>query len=520
MKVSEIKVAPVLDLKPNLYFSAVDIPYLYQKRGALIMYARPAMVLGDDVGLGKTLESIIAYSYMKSREQALRAVVFTEKSALLQWKKEFAWLTPGVRTKIITASSHKEAAERKLVLSRGDFDVVITTYYTIYSYLPYLIEGLGEKYAFFADECGYFKNNDTKMFNQMRALREGATRAYGMTATVIENRLEEAYNIIRIIAPGVFPSRKYFEKKFQITRREKIRVGAKTKHVTKVVGYKNIPEFRKLIEPVFYGRFQTDPEVEQQLPEDVHKDVLLEMSEEQSRKVLEAENGLLKMADGSVKSVGLLPSLIVCQQLVNSPALKGFDIPSVKEESLMEMLSNSLADRKVVIFSKFRTQIERIEALLAAAGIEHTWITGTVTEFEERERRRVLFQESKTCNVMLITKAGQKALNLQSGQFLIFFDLPWSYGIFRQLIGRLKRTGSKHTHIGVYRLLCTLHPSVSMGVTDTIDHHILATLFRKKGLFNAVLGDDTTTIETTDSDLIDLYHTIVNSRKGTPLGQV
>lgn len=522
MKVDDIKVATTLNLKSNSLFTQVNIPYLYQKRAALIMYSRRRMVLGDDVGLGKTLESIVAFSYMKTREPDLRAVVFTEKSALLQWKKEVEWLCPTLKVAVISAETHPDPKARRAALLDPRWDIKISTYFTVYTYLEELTKGLGENYAVFADECNYFKNSGTKMFKQMRQLCDGASRAYGMSATIIENRLDEAYCIFRVIAPGTIPSRSYFDKAFCVTKRKSVKTpDGKKRTVTSVVGYKNIPQFRKMIEPVFYGRLQTDPEVEQQIPEDIHKDVLILMSREQSRKYLEAETGLLQTADKEYVQLGILSSLTVCQQLANSPMLKGFDIPSAKEEALIESLQNSLDGEKVIVFSKFRTQIDRLEVLIHAVGLKCGRITGKEDQ-DEREAARVAFMTDgeEGSNILLITKAGQKALNLQKAGHIVMFDMPWSYGMYRQLIGRAKRTGSTHTHIGVYRYMSVLHPDEVDGAsTDTIDHHILEVLYKKKNLFNAVLGDETT-IETTDADLMEVYRSIMKTRSKSHVGAV
>ena len=139
-------------------------------------------------------------------------------------------------------------------------------------------------------------------------------------------------------------------------------------------------------------------------------------------------------------------------------------------------------------------------------------ITGKES-LEQREAARQLFQDEHSgVNILLLTKAGQKALDLQTGRHLIMFDTPWSYGHYRQLVGRMKRTGSKHKHIGIYRYQSVLHPNVALGTScDTIDHHTLHVVLRKKALFNAVHGD-VTTIETTDADLKDVYNEILRVR--------
>ena len=151
---------------------------------------------------------------MLSRDPEANVVVFTERSALLQWKKEIEWLCPGLQTMVVTADTHKDIQERKKLLRDSRIKIKITTYYTVYSYLEDLLAGLGPKPIVIADECNYFKNCGTKMFKQMQLLSQAAFRFYGLTATIIENRLEEAYHILRVVAPGTIPSRKYFDNHF------------------------------------------------------------------------------------------------------------------------------------------------------------------------------------------------------------------------------------------------------------------------------------------------------------------
>jgi len=118
------------------------------------------------------------------------------------------------------------------------------------------------------------------------------------------------------------------------------------------------------------------------------------------------------------------------------------------------------------------------------------------------------------CNILLMTKAGMKAVNLQKGGHLFFYDLPWSYGWYRQIIGRLKRTGSTFKTIGVYHLLATLHPEVAdqMGTKKTIDHHTLETVKRKHKLFSAITGD-INTLEGSTSDVLDIWEQIKKAEK-------
>jgi len=470
----------------------------------------PRMVLGDDVGLGKTLEAIVALTYIKASQPETKALVLTEKVAFRQWENEFKWLAPKIKVLRITADSHPDPATRVRAFRQHGADVIITSYGMIYNYRNHILEGLQPRWVFIADEPNYFKTTTTKLHAgtfEMVNGKKGAARAYGLTATIVENKLEEAFGILRVIAPGTIGSLVEFEKKYCIKR--KIKMGRRI-----TIGYKNLDQFRKQIEPAFYGRLQDDPEVEQDLPEVLSKDVEITLGKEQSWKLLEATDRIIEMPDGTTKQVDILPALILSQQLANDPRLLGFKIEGEKMNALLETIEHSLAGERVMVFSKLRSQIDMLEKFLNKAGHETVRITGREKQSTREEAQERFMSDGRNrCNILLMTRAGQKALNLQKGGHLFFFDLPWSYGMYRQTIGRLKRTGSTHKKIGVYRMLATLHPEVAKevgGSDQTIDHYSLKVIMKKFQLWQAITGDEKE-ISTSPSDLTEIWNEVKQS---------
>lgn len=538
-----IKTRKDLRLKPNPYLKDPSIPYGYQTRQVLMMLLRPRQVVGDDVGIGKTLEAIVAFTYMKARDPRFRMMVFTEKGCLDQWYDEILWLTTGIKPRIITAETHPDSLQRARALSESGADVIITTYSTAYDYTPYLLKGMGEKWVFMADEPNYFKSTDSILHKNMYGMVNGSiegkpykvenqpdekkkrclvekeiagaylpSRAYGLTATIIENRLDEAFGILRIVAPGTFPGRKYFEDNFCKMKKIPGRRGEK-----RVVGYKNLDQFRRMIEPVYYGRLQDDPEVEQDLPEVIYKDLNVTLGKEQGRKLIEATDRVFQTPTGEIKQVDVLPSLILAQKMASDPRLGGFDIIGAKTEALVEMLQNSLAGERVIIYSKFRSVVDLLQEEFKKRNIEApVRITGT-DSMEERniaKRRFMSDNPAERANILLMTRAGQKGLNLQKGGLLIFYDLPWSYGAYRQTIGRLKRTGSTHASIMVMHLLARLSKEdiERTGIIQTIDHHTLNTVRKKFELWQAITGD-IKEIDSVTEDWMDIFEAVKSTRK-------
>jgi len=539
MDSNKIKTVPEINLKPNQYFHDVKAPYLYQRRMILMMLTHPRMVNGDDVGLGKTVEDLIMFTYLKAKRPETRMLVLTEKLAFKQWLEELEKFTVGLTAKIITSSTHPKASDRTRAFRQHGADILVTGYGQMYDYSHHILEGLGKRWIFSADEPNYFKNSDTLLYKNVRGITVGdvtarpyriirskmrdgtnedkyvpvqhgaiASRSYGLTATVIENRLEEAHGVFSVVAPHCFQSSQQFQKDYCKMRR--IRRGIRV-----VVGYKNLDKFRRQIAPFYYGRLQDDPEVEQDLPEVITKDVPIVLSKRQSEKVLEAMDRIIEMPDGETKQVMLLPSLILAQQLVDDPRVLGFNIESEKTTALKEVLSNSLRGERVLIFSKLRRVIDLLEDELRRIRIDCVRITGKEKDAErERSKERFMSDGSDRCNVLLGTKAVIKAVNLQKGGHIFFFDMPWSYGWYRQIIGRLKRTGSTHKAVGVYRMLACLHPDVAarVGTDHTIDHYAVQVVMKKFKLWQAITGD-VKEIDSVTSDLVDIFQHIKASYK-------
>lgn len=512
-----------LILKPNGLFADVNYPFLYQKRGGLMMLLRPRMVNGDDVGLGKTLESILCATYLKKQKEETKFLVMTEKTALVQWAKEIEKLTLGLKSRLITAELQPDPKQRIKVMRNPEADFVITSYSMLYHYHKYLVEGMGQRWIAIFDEPEPFKNTEAKAHTiayDMVNGPNGPVRAYGLTATIVGNRLEEAFGVLRIIAPGTIPSRLYFDREFCVTQtvRMKASKGEKKKKIRVVTGYKNLKAFRELIKPVFFGRSQNDPEVEQDLPEVRLKDVEIYLGVEQSKKVLEASDRLFTHASGETKQLQLLPALGLEQLMVDDPRVKGFQIAGAKTKAWQETIIGSLVGERVVTYSKFRMVIDFLEQEIRKVTTRPILrITGKET-WEEKERNKDLFMsDGGEEAILLMTNAGRRAINLQRGGHLFFFDLPWSYDAYRQLIGRLKRTGSSYKHIGVYRFLALLHPDVAAfaGGAKTIDHHILTVLLKKYELFKGVTGheEDIDTVDVGGQDLKEIFDEIKKYRK-------
>lgn len=97
-KIRQIRTQSNLQLKPSPYLRDRFVDEygeenevklrVYQAQGTLNVLQMERMILGDDTGLGKTLEMLSAIGYIWMKEPEYIPIILTTKSALFQWEGE------------------------------------------------------------------------------------------------------------------------------------------------------------------------------------------------------------------------------------------------------------------------------------------------------------------------------------------------------------------------------------------------------------------------------------------------
>ena len=506
-----------LKVKPNPYLRPeVQLRY-YQIIGMLHLFMVKRLILGDDAGLGKTAETLAAYTTIKMKEPDLKLMIICPSSVMYQWASEINKFCIGITSLIVESEDIKYIDGVKLkskdyltgnasrehqfgLWESNDNDVLIFNYNTLGSNFN-LLESLVKKHKFMVvfDECTSFKSTKSLTHENARQLSKICDRVYGLSATIIKNDLIEVFAIFRIIMPYVFGTETQFKNNYCMMEKKQLwkGKGKRGKVVNKIVGYKNLEFFNKAIDPYYLGRKKKD--VAKDLPEIVARDIRIKMHPKQQEVYDDALSGFidydkfnlnkikslinsesdLELETRETKLIDKLTALIYCQQIANSPKTIEIDAPSAKEEELLRILETELLKEKVVIYSRFKRMVDRIESLITdKLKIPVLKITGDIDN-RTREDYKNLFNTSDSHNIMLINAAAKEGVNLQSSGYLIFYDLPFSYGDFIQIVGRIHRIGSKHSNIFLLYMIC-------QGTVDEKTYNILT---HKKELFDAVLGD-------------------------------
>ena len=522
----------------------------YQTQQVAHMTSMPRLIVGDAVGLGKTICAIAASCLLHDRIENFKVIVLTTRSTTYQWASEFqkfsdlrTWVLKdqykdlkteearlvqinqflkGVKKDVLIAKytsligtreyikifdqngvevSHADAVNRnELFYDKDGNPVTPGTKQTKSSMISNLIKILqenGDRVLLILDEAQKFKSEKTSIRTLVESISPLCNRVVAMTATAIKNKLDEFYSIAFAIGIRPFRNVDWFKNKFCVMRRKKI---GKFRWTSEITGYKDIPEFREGMRPWFYGRSQI--QVKEKLPKLATTFHPFKLNAKESKLLLhDIPNGDYILPPKILKEAGeivdvkersfdnLMTAMSVYQLVANSSALLEPDNPTIyysnklssKEEELLDLLDGELSGEKVIVFTKYRTWIDRLEYLNSKGQFSERKflrITGAENEVK-REKNRRLFQEDPEHDLIFINSAGIEGINLQQAAHMIVLDAPWSWGDMLQLVGRMVRMSSPNS-------ACTLHMLLAEG---TIDEYVIETLRSKKGVFEKILGE-------------------------------
>jgi SNF2 family DNA or RNA helicase len=485
----------------------------YQKIGAFCMGTMPRFLLADDCGLGKTLQCITALCYRWNKneqkgEPYAKAIVATTKSAALQWQEAFYDFATDIKTFVCDGSKKKRVKIFNEWLNEKGPSVLITGYpsirndWHVYWTSFTANEEHKKKYMLVFDEASKLKNSDSGQSRACTSLARYAGSCWGLTATPVENRLMEVWGVLAAIHGGStnhpLGSYKKCETQYciiaQVYNRQMRRYFPKNEGVKEGA----VEEIKERIKHIYLAR--TAVMVSDELPGLIRIKLPIKMEGKQRKLYEDALQGNLVLPgavmdgddfdeweDEEEKEMNPMQIMGLCQQIANHPALidkestvaEALKQDSAKLNAVIDMLSDGdLADKKTIVYSNYPKMIAIIRAALAKRKVQSVRIVGGDTN-EQRAEARISFTEDETIKVIGITKAACQGVNLQAASAIIFYDLPWSAGDYKQLLGRAQRMGSKHDTVIAY------HPLVRNSV-DVRRNQVLS---KKIELLQDFMGD-------------------------------
>ncbi len=441
---------------------------------------RGRALLCDEVGLGKTIEAGLILSELSLRGLVRSVLVLVPPSLIEQWQGEMR------RKFSLELTSHDDPAFRQHgTAAWGEFDRVIASMHTA-KREPHRSAILARKWdIIIVDEAHHLRNRTTQLWRFASELRKQFILL--LTATPVQNNLEELFNLVTLLEPGLLSTAKHFQRQF-VDRRDKLTP-------------RNVDELHALLSEVmvrnrrstvglrFTRRWARTDRVTLTAPERALYDAVTGFVRAQlpqtggrgalTRMALIA----LQMAMGSSSqaAAGTLENMTANEKLPADQRRTLADLAAraeaLTEHSKVERLLGLLREfpDKLVLFTQFRRTQEMLARRLKEAGHDVAVFHGGLTRLEKEaavERFR------GATRVLLATEAGSEGRNLQFAHAVCNYDLPWNPMKIEQRIGRLSRIGQTHD-VYVFNLVAA----------DTVEASVLHLLEAKLSMFELVIGE-------------------------------
>lgn len=192
---------------------------------------RPGALLADDMGLGKTIQAIAFMAWLQEEARAARRprtpfLIVAPTGLLGTWRTEIekhlrepqlGLLVPAFGGNLKLLRDEDSFGSRDIETGKASLDaanwrdagVVLTTYETLRDYhFSFARTRFG---LIIYDEIQKLKNPGSQVTRAAKALNAEFT--LGMTGTPVENRLQDLWSIMDVVAPGFLGASRDFEKR-------------------------------------------------------------------------------------------------------------------------------------------------------------------------------------------------------------------------------------------------------------------------------------------------------------------
>jgi len=459
------------------------ISYQYQIESAMkvLNRFRGRAMLCDEVGLGKTIEAGIILSEYVLRGLVRTVLILTPPSLTTQWQDEMeskfnmdfilnqdenfrALGTEAWRQfpRIIASINFARRKEHAEILAETPFDMVIV------------------------DEAHCLQNRATQTWKMVNSLKKKYMLL--LTATPIQNSLEELYNMITLLKPGQLGTISEFKRTF-MQRGDRFTP-------------KNTPRLRELLNDVMIRNTRSLTQV--RLPNRHARTIPLQLTSDE-RAVYDGLTEFIKQQyfeyEKKRKRAGLftlrllqeevgssvyavLPTLekISQNKSLNSDGQKiltelqnlGSQIQKgAKTEALLDVIHAH--QDKIIVFTKFIKTLEHICDTLSENGIPFAKFMGGMS-VAQKDQSVEEFQ--RDAQVLVSTEIGGEGRNLQFCNAVLNYDLPWNPLRIEQRIGRVHRVGQTR-EVEIF----------NFAAENTIEAYILHLLDEKINMFELVIGE-------------------------------
>ena len=436
----------------NKVLEIVDTIRSYQQQGVRFLIERDGALLADEMGLGKTVQATVATSLLVNANPRTKVLIVCPTSLCWNWEIEIKRWAPKMTVRRIRGDIDDRKAHFRL-----PFKVWIASYDQIRNDIDFLHKECKFDLVIL-DEAQRIKNPSSSIALACRQLRR--EKAWVLTGTPIENKLDDLLSIFAFIKPGLL-------------------------HAAL-----NVDQIHCRMAPYFLRRNKKEvlPELPEIIIQDLHLSLESKQQEAYEDELLNTRNSIHDM-QGKFNTAGLLAQITKLKQLCNFDLLSDESCKFKALETILDGIEEK--KEKILVFSQYVNSLMEIKTRLNNVPVD--CLHGDMPS-EERQKAVDIFEKSSGPRVFLISlKAGGVGINLVSASRVIIFDRWWNPAVENQAINRAHRFGRKEP----------LHV-IKFLVINTIEERIEQILSEKKALFEGYVNNaDTAEIGPfTQEDLI------------------
>lgn len=490
-------------------------------------------LLADEVGLGKTIEAGLVIKELMYRYGFKRVLIVCPASLLMQWQNEMEkkfnenFIILDRRT--VKMSSRVPAGMSQNPWSRHDKAICSLDFIKNNEHIQTLKNSRWDAVIF--DEAHRLRRDSIKStlaYNVAEIIAANTKALLLLTATPFRGKLEELYYLIRVIDKNLLGPFQTFYNEYctessdlallrekissVVIRRTKQEVGGFTRRFASTIRFELYPEerrlydettryvseefnralktenravgfvmtvFQKLLDSSSFALLSAFVNRKRHLEEEVRRlesgalisnslqdsgfesmeiDELEDLDEEENKK---NNKDIVEMQE----EIKILDTLIAIAASIEKNK-KG-----EKLKSLLKKLRRN-GNKKFIIFTQFRTTQEYLRLLLSDFRV--SIFNGSM----DKDQKETAIQNFKDeSEVLICTEAGGEGRNLQFGNILVNYDLPWSPLRIEQRIGRIHRFGQQ-SDVYIY----------NFSTKNTVAERVLEVLVQKIKLFEESIG--------------------------------
>jgi SNF2 family DNA or RNA helicase len=451
----------------------------HQEEAIKWAWDRQAILLHHEMGCGKTRTALEFIRRWFAEHGGSRVLVCCPKAVIAAWVKQAGLWFPDIRVVALDRGTGDQKA-KQVTAALADLSpvIVVVNYESAWRIKPL------EKQRWDIlvwDEVHRLKSASgvASRWAGRMCKSNPSSRRIGLSGTLIPHSILDAYGIWRAVES---PDCQTFGTTYTL---HKAKYAVIAPHQNFVVGYKNLPEAHQKIATTTHRAKAADV---LELPKINFIDTPVELTAKEAKLYRELETEFCAVVEqGVVTPANALVQLLRLQQVCGGyckfdgePEAKAIVSDGAKGAALADMLEDFPADEPIVIFCRFRSDIQTARRAAEASGRKVSELSGTKNELAD-------WQQAKTSVLVCQIQSGGIGIDLTRAAYCAFFSLGYSVTEYYQAVARLHRPGQERP-VFIYHLIATI-----LG-RQTMDGRVYEALRERKEVIDVIVDGIRTSV--------------------------